>query len=776
MRGFLFCAALSVLIPFSAAAAGNDAPSRKADSDDVELKDKLDSTVVSASRAGKNTPVTYTMVGKDELRSTSPLNSLPMTLNLQPSVVAVNEGGTGLGYSKMTVRGSKGSQVNVTFNGITLNDAESQEVFWVNIPALSNILSSVQLQRGLGTSANGAGAFGASINMSTASVGPDPYGNVDVAYGSYDTFTTTVGAGTGLTRSGVYFDFAYSYGHTDGYIRNAKANVKSVYSALGWMNETNSVKLTYLMGDQSTGITWNGIDPEIYQTNRKYNDAGEYYDVYGNVHYYDNETDNYTQHHLQANYTHQFRKNVVWSTTLNYTKGFGYYEQYKTNKKMSYCNMESVGDIYTIDPATGNVSTTNKSDFIIRKTMDNYYLVLNSEVRYTADKLNLTGGANISRYDGDHYGDVLWNSYLGDSYDYDSFNDEHSWYFNNGTKREVNIIARAEYTPLDWLTAYVDLQYRCVDLKMSGYDDDDLYYPVDYHHTWNFFNPRGGLTFNWNRNKAYISVAYGNREPGRSDIKEVIEYNNNLVSTEQQRSVKPEKMVDFEIGYVYTAPKVTVSGNIYLMEYFDMLLETGRLSSSGYAIKENVDRGYRRGIEAAVAWQPTVWLRVDANATLSLNEIKDYIYYMPVYDDDYNLIKQEEIDYGKTNMLMSPGAISLVQLSITPFKNTAHNSLKTTTLAINGKYVSKQYIDNTESNERCVPRYFVSNLSLTHEFNLSKGELGVGAYVNNLFNNKYFADGWSAMEKYEGSDDIVTYLGIYPQATTNFMFKLSYRF
>ncbi len=777
-------------MPFSAAAAEDEAavPAE-------ERVDKLDSVVVSASRAGRNTPVTYTMVGREQLRKNNPVNSLPMMLNLQPSVVAVNEGGTGLGYSKMTIRGSKGSQINVTLNGITLNDAESQEVFWVNIPALTSLLSSVQLQRGLGTSANGAGAFGASVNMSTASAVADPYVRAEVSAGSYNTFTSTVAAGTGITRSGVYFDMAYSRSYTDGYIRNAKAKVQSALAVLGWMNATNSLKLTYLMGDQHTGITWNGIDLETYESNRRYNSAGEYYDRFGNVRYYDNQTDNYTQHHIQLNYTHQFPKNVVWSTTLNFTKGDGYYEEYEAGQSVSDYNLQNILGISEfpeipemIDPITGlpatddegNVIMTTDGDFIEREAMDNYYLVLNSEVRYAGEKVNFTGGVNLSRYDGDHFGRLLWGNRLPETFDYDAYNAAETWYFNNGLKQELNIFARAEYTPFPWMTAYLDLQYRGVTLDMEGPDDDGS--PLDYSTQWNFFNPRAGLTFNWSpRNKAYISAALGNREPGRSDIKEVIITNN--LAEEAGRpdwmrpDLKPEKMVDVEIGYTYTAPKVTASANLYFMEYFDMLLETGRLSDSGYAIKENVGRGYRRGIELATAWEAFPWMRVDANLTLSMNKIKDYLAYIPVYDANYDFTGRNTVENcGKTNMLMSPSVTGMVQLSFTPLREIAHNSLKTTTLSINGKYVGRQYLDNTSSMDRSIPGYFVSNLALTHEFNVGGGRLGVGGYINNLFNNMYYADGGASREMYEGSDDITSYVWIYPQAPINFMLKVSYSF
>ena len=395
MRGFLF-AALVALIPFSAQGVEKEAAGEKVE--------RLDSIVVSSSRAGKDTPVTFTTITKESLRKSNPLNSLPMNLALQPSVVSVNEGGTGLGYSKMTVRGSKGSQINVTLNGVTLNDAESQEVFWVNIPALSSMISSVQLQRGLGTSANGAGAFGASINMSTAAVSSDPFGSAELSLGSYGTFVGTFAAGSGLTKSGLYFNAAYSRGLTDGYIRNAFADVQSAMAVVGWMNERNSLRLTWLMGDQRTGITWNGISPEQYEIDRRYNPAGEYTDQYGNVHYYDNETDNYTQHHLQLNYTRSFSDKLAWSTTFNYTRGDGFYENYKAGESFESFMMQA--------PAPGQET----GDFIVREALGNDYFVLNSDLRYVSDRMRLTGGVSLSRYDGDHYGKVLWNDVLGNGY------------------------------------------------------------------------------------------------------------------------------------------------------------------------------------------------------------------------------------------------------------------------------------------------------------------------------------------------------------------------
>ncbi len=811
MRGFLFLAVLSTILPgrivsgeavpdsgaMNFSLPGPDVPENSSSAEgDGNRVEKIDSVVVVASRAGKNTPVTYTMVGKDELIRTNPINSLPMNLSLQPSVISTNEGGTGLGYSKMTVRGSKGSQINVTLNGITLNDAESQEVFWVNIPSLSTLLSSVQLQRGLGTSANGAGAFGASVNMSTASVGAHPFATADFGYGSYGTFTSAVAAGTGLTKSGVYFNAAYSRNFTDGYIRNAKANVQSAMAVLGWMNERNSLKLTWLMGKQCTGITWNGIDLETCARNRRYNGAGEYYDwsrnpdgsyvldsegnrIVNSTHYYDNETDNYTQHHLQLNYTHQFANSLSWSTTFNFTKGDGWYDQYKTDKKFKKYGLA--------DYAPSGFKT---SDFIINKCMDNSYFVLKTDLKWQSDLFDIVGGAGWSRYDGGHFGKVLWSGVLGtdwqaeDGMTYEKFNANHLWYQNSALKQEYNAYVRGEYNPLDFLTVYADLQLRDVDLRMWGTGDEDKI-DMSYDNNWLFFNPRAGVTFHQDGHRAYISAAQGHREPGRPDIKENIEAGSNM-------GVRPEEMVDVEFGYEWTSPKFTAGANFYFMEYWDMLLETGRLSDTGYPIKDNVRRAFRRGVELSAAYDGLKWFFVSGNVTLSLNRVLNYSESFQLYGENGEAVwdsdgkpVQKEVKFGNTAMLMSPSVIGMLRAGFRPFATICHNSLKTTTISVDGKYVGKQYVDNTQNDSRSVPGYFVANLALTHEFSLDGrrgsafsrgGAIRLGLYVNNLLNNLYYVDGTVWYKGIQEDGTQVSGIGVFPQAPANFMGKVSFAF
>ena len=712
-----------------------------------ERQERLDSAVVQASRAGKNTPVTFTQVGKSELQASNPSHSLPMSLNLLPSVVTYNEGGTGLGNSAMTIRGSKGSQINVTLNGITLNDAESQEVFWVNIPALTALLSSVQVQRGLGTSASGAGAFGASINMNTAFVEPQPSGRVDMSAGSYNTFMATASAATGLTARGFYASAAYSEGRTDGYIRNAFVQSRSAFAALGWLHGSNSLRFTYLMGQQRSGITWDGIDLEQYAKDRRYNGAGEYYDELGNVYYYGNQTDNYAQHHFQLNYTHAFAGGLTWSNTVNFTPGSGYDEYYKRNRKFKNLGFTDLPE-----------GTPAKSDMVYQKLSRSRLLVYHTNLHYRTALLEVTGGVSLSGYLGDHWGNVLWARELGADYNYLTAD----WYRNIGIKLDGSAFLRAEYHPSPAWTAFADLQYRGVHYTLDGVDDDWIEYGrreedrLAYARFWNFFNPRAGVTYLFGRNKVYASAALGHREPGRSDIKENAKGDG--------APIEAEKMLDVELGYAFESEPFSAGANLYLMEYWDMLLETGRLSSSGYAVKENVPRSWRRGIELTAAWQPLRWFKADGNATLSLNQIADYTAYVPY--EDYSAT--HPVHYGRTTMLLSPSVIGMLRLSFMPFRESV--------VALDGKYVGKQYIDNSMRAEMAIPAYWLLNLSVSKGFDAGPGKLTFSGYVNNLLGRLYYASGWRWESYSPETGEIYSGIGVYPQAPTTFMLKMSYSF
>jgi len=369
----------------------------------------------------------------------------------------------------------------------------------------------------------------------------------------------------------------------------------------------------------------------------------------------------------------------------------------------------------------------------------------------------VNGGVNLSRYDGGHWGEMLWARVLGSDYDYASLNRDYAWYLNTGLKQEVSTFLRAEYQPLLWLTAYADLQYRHIAYDFTGRDDKASTIPIDYHQRWDFFNPRAGLTAAFGAHKLYASAALGHREPGRSDIKENIKG--------EMIPIKPESMVDIEAGWQFAAERFTASANVYLMEYRDMLLETGKLSSSGYALKENVGRGWRRGVELAAAWAPASWFRADANLTLSTNKLRSFTAYLENWvDGGYKLE-----NYENTTMLLSPSVVGMGRILLAPFEGW----WKPLSLTVSGKYVGKQFWDNTQNEDRCIPAWFVTDLALSHSFSLPSGSIGVSFYVNNLLDRAYYAYAW-VYRAWEGSE--YTEAGLYPQALRNLMVKLTYSF
>lgn len=614
----------------------------------VPEPDILDSASISASGITFKTPVVATTVQAGKLRRQNPQNSLPMSLGYEASVISTNEGGTGLGYSNLRIRGIGGYQTNVTLNGITLNDAESQEVFWVNIPSLDNILSEVSIQRGLGTSSNGPGAFGASINMTTAMPEYRPKVRCKIGYGTFNTFTPSVYFSTGRLKHGFYVQGAYSYNSTDGYMRNAFANVQSIYASAGWIGENDSFRLTFLQGRQKSGITWNGVPIDIYYRDRTYN---------ANM----GDTDNFRQSHFQANYIHDFGRGLSWNTTLNYTHGYGFYDISKD-----------------------------------RDILDNDLWVLRSQLDLSKGFGHFSAGAYLSDYRGKHEG---------------------SYYGNDAVKKEMNLFVRAEAEATPSVIVYGDLQYRAINYRMQG--PDEYLQDLDFNLNYGFFNPRAGIT--WmpgRRSKFFTSLAYGHREPSRADI-------------QASADVKPEKLLDWEIGFERKGIFLYTSLVFYLMNYTDMLVETGLLDDSGYAIKTNLPRGYRRGLEWTGRWTPIRWFTFEHNLTISGNRTSE-----------------------GHDILLSPSGMGMIGFIFrSPFG---------TELDIHHKFVGKQYWDNTGNPEHIIPNYNAADLALTQSFHLRGTEFTIGLHVQNLWNNYYFAYAHA--------------YGVFPQAPRSYMFKLRFEF
>ncbi|MEN6619223.1 MAG: TonB-dependent receptor [Rikenellaceae bacterium] len=735
----LFCGAF--LLPFLSLAQNTGQKEKIANS-------KLDSVVVEAWRAGKNTPVSYSKMEMNEIKHISPVQSLPMALSLMPSVISSTEGGNGLGYSSLRIRGSEGSRINVTVNGVALNDAESQEVFWVDIPSFAGFLQDIQVQRGVGTSTNGSGAFGASINMRTLFTQPNPYGNAEFGIASYKSFTTTIGAGTGLLRNGLSFDVRFSHNSGDGYIRNAKTNLNSLFATIGWLKGRSALRINYIMGDQKSGITWEGISREQMEIDRRYNPAGIYYDAGGNIHYYDNETDNYVQHHIQGHFTSQLNDNLIWSSTLHYTKGDGYYENYKMGKKFS-----SFGLPYQ----TINGTVYNKSDAVVRQAMDNNYIAFVSNILYNKDRLKANAGLSYSYYDGDHFGNLLWTMYN------QNIPENYRWYVNYGYKNDFSVFLKGELNVTNNIVAFADLQYRGVRYMLRG--DDNDFVSLDYNMKYDFFNPKLGLTYNMNsENQFYASMAIGRKEPSRSDIKESIK-------SGQAGDIKDERLIDYELGYRLNIKDLVLSANIYLMEYKDQLVPTGKLSETGYVIKENVPVSYRRGVEFSAAWSPVKCLRFDGNLTLSKNIIKGYTSWTDIYDNDmdWNPLPQKSLYFNKTDLSFSPETIGMAMVSVFPTGNSS--------ISLNGKYVGKQYYDNTSNDSRSIPSYFVMGIKAAKSFRLNSGSfMDINLYADNILNRKYFSNAWVYMAEFSNGADPYIEEGLYPQAGINFTAKAAFRF
>ena len=695
--------ALTAFLPLSAGLMAQNLDNSAIYSvEDDQLVSALDSIVVSASRVDAKSPVAYSEMNRRQMQLQNPASSLPMMLNLQPSVVTMNEGGTGLGYSKIRVRGSDPTRMNVTMNGIAYNDAESQEVFWVNLPALSNMLNSAQLQRGVGSSTNGVGAFGSSLNLQTAVPQTKPYLELDFAGGSFITAMSGIRAGTGLSRHGFSLDVGFNYDRTEGYIRNAFARLHSLNVVGSWYGSRSSAKLIYIHGKQRTGITWNGISKEQMEQDRRYNPAGEHTDADGNIVYYSNETDNYMQHILQGVFSARLAENLYGSATLNYTRGDGWYEQFKENAKLVK---------YGYD-------TDLRSDLVRMKKMNNDFYAGSANLKYETGLGMIQGGINYSLYDGDHYGTLKWVEAMPE------VDTGRHYYDNNGLKSDWSVFLKEAVNLLDGnLNLYGDVQWRFIDYTISGQDDDFI--PLDSRYKYDFVNAKAGATWQVGRGSIYASAAMANKEPCRSDLKEALESGGEVL---------PENLYDYEFGYRFNAKRVAFAANFYLMEYRNQLVATGKLTSSGYMVKDNVARSYRRGVELSAGWQALESLRFDANSTFSTNKIVN----------EGGLL---------TDLMLSPGYVGAFSATVTPVRNLS--------ITLSDKVVGAQYFDNSSNPEHRLPAYNVLNASVSYDF----GRAVVSAYVNNLLNAKYVADAWYDYEWDE--------CGYFPAAPVNGIIKLS---
>jgi len=679
-----------------------------------------DEVVVWATRANDKTPMTYLQVGKQAIKQQNFGQDLPVLLNWTPSMVTTSDAGAGIGYTGLRIRGSDASRINVTINGIALNDSESQGVFWVNTPDLASSIQTIQIQRGVGTSTNGPGAFGATVSVNTDGLSQDPYAEATVSVGSFGSQRFTFKGGTGLIDNRWSFDGRISNVTSDGYVDRANSDLNSFFLSGGYYGARTIVKAIAFGGREKTYQAWYGVDPATMETDRTYNYAGAIYNEDGSVsRFYDNEVDDYKQNHYQLHLSQRLSEAWNANLSLHYTDGRGYFEQYKQG--------ESFANLGLPDVNIGD-SIIQASDVIVRRWLDNDYYGMTFSTNYTKNNTELTFGGAMSRYDNArHFGEMIWAEIS------DNVPIRFVYYDGESEKTDMNIYAKWSQSFGEKFNSYIDIQFRHVRYETAGIDNDQSAYNVS--DEFSFLNPKVGFTYALTPNDLfYSSYAIANREPSRTDYSE---------GTEKPRS---EKLGNLEIGWKRTGQKFTGELNYYLMNYTDQLVLTGAVSDTGYPIRANVGKSYRTGIELSGLVRLSNRLNWSANVTASVNKNKDYVVL-----DENNMATSRS-----TTIILSPSWIAGSQLEWKPLENFQ--------IALLSKYVGQQYLDNTENDLVKLSDYFINDIRLSFTMR-PKGVKGIdlGLLVNNIFNVEYSSNGYG----YGGTPYY------FPQAGTNFMAMMS---
>lgn len=690
----------------------------------------LDEVFVSAIRVTKKSPVTFSNLTKEDIKPRNLGQDIPILMNFLPSVVTTSDAGAGVGYTGIRVRGSDATRVNVTINGIPYNDAESQGTFWVNMPDFASSTESLQLQRGVGTSTNGAGAFGASLNLLTDGFSEEAYGQISSSFGSFNTFRNNLKFSTGMLNDHVEISGRLSRINSDGYVDRAKSDLDSYFLQGAYKDDNTLIKALLFGGHEITYQSWNGINADSLRTNRRYNPSGKYADENGVVQFYDNEVDNYKQDHAQLLWNEQISD--TWSTNIafHYTRGRGYFEQFKEDDDFS---------TYGFEPLTVAGEEVSTTDLIRRRWLDNDFYGVVFSANYVKDKLNLIMGGGWNKYEGDHFGEVIWARFASDSEIRDRYYDD------NSTKTDFNFYTKANYVLDEQWSLYGDLQYRRVGYTANGEDTgivDD---------TFNFFNPKAGITYDLNQNNNfYFSYAVANREPNRNDY--------------ESGNPRPEKLNDFELGWRYVSPDVQVNTNVYYMSYKDQLVLTGELNDVGAPLRANVGDSYRLGLEidAAIRFSDKFSLR--PNIALSTNKNKSFVFQR---DGELEAL-------GNTNIAYSPNII---------FGNMfLYSPTDTFQVSLLSKYVGKQYMGNIDSETSVLDAYSQTDFNIQYElkcYGFLKS-IVFSSLVNNIFNAEFESNGYFFTFDGDGPTQgtVTTFegAGYYPQAGTNFLLGATVNF
>ena len=714
--------------------------------------------VVNATRAATNSATTYKNIDKAAIAKLNFGQDLPFLLDNTPGVVITSDAGAGVGYTGIRIRGSDASRVNVTLNGIPYNDSESQGTFWVNMPDFASSVDNIQIQRGVGTSTNGAGAFGGSLNIQTTSGETQPYAELNNTFGSFDTWKNTVKVGTGLINEKWSFDGRLSRIKSDGFIDRAASDLKSYFLSGAYHGKTDLLRLNVFAGSEKTYQAWNGI-PEsrlkgdvegmkayIERNSLSESDASNLLNSANrtfNSFTYKDQTDNYWQSHYQMLYAKQLSDKFSFNGALHYTDGKGYFEEFKENDKLSKYGLPSV----TVDGVL-----KSRTDLVRRRWLDNDFYGVTYNFDYQAqNNLRFTLGGAYNEYKGKHFGEIIWSRFAPTS------NLSDHYYEGKGTKNDFNVFGKVNYNPIEKLNLFVDLQYRAVDYDISGTNKNRE--PLDFKNDYSFFNPKIGATLFLNSaSNMYASFSIANKEPNRDDF-------TNLKAG--LTIPKPERLQDVEVGYRYKDDKFNLGANAYYMLYKNQLIFTGEVNEYSDAYRQNVDKSYRLGIELDASYAISSKFAISGNAALSKNKIKNYVDYISDTDIDYNPVAYIENTYANPDISFSPNIIVGGELVFNPIPSFA--------VALQSKYVGKQFMDNTQNEAKKLDAYWVNNFRLGYDLKaLGIKNINIGLLVNNIFNQKYESNGYTYSYAYT---KIVTTENFYfPQAGTNAMLSLNLRF
>ncbi len=711
---------------------------------------KLDDVVVYATRANEKTPATYSSVSKEDLAKRNLGQDLPILLNFTPSMVTTSDAGAGIGYTGFRIRGSDATRINVTINGIPLNDPESHGVFWVNMPDFSSSLNVIQIQRGVGTSTNGAAAFGASVNLQTSNASVEPFFQTNHTVGSYNTWKSNVIYNTGLINSNYNFEARLSKISSDGFIDRSGADLKSYYLSGGRFGEKTMIKAVIFGGQEITHQAWYGT-PEARLT-RNTGDIQNVIDFSGeyktpeqinnlrnsdrrfNYYLYDNEIDDYRQDHYQLHLGHTTKGNLNLAGALHYTRGRGFFEQFHEDDALANFGLP--------DLITGT-DVIASSDIIVRRWLDNHFYGSTYSLNYNATKWDVSFGGAYNKYEGDHFGEVIWTQFSGDG----NIRDHH--YDGVATKTDFNSFLKVNYQLNKQLNLFGDVQIRTVDYKTSGTDNDlDAY---DVNADFAFFNPKLGLTYSLNSaTDLYASYAVSNREPVRSDF----------IDANAGEVPKHETLQNIEAGIRSRPSRFSYEGNYYWMHYENQLVLTGAVNDVGAPIRINVPKSVRMGIELVGSYQFTEDLLWSANLTLSQNKIDQF---SEIVSASFGAIEHTDSD-----ILFSPNVIGGSELSFTPAKGLVFQWLT--------KYVGKQFLDNTSNDSRAIDSYLTNDLRMAYNFSIEDiKNIGITLLVNNVLDEKYSSKGYT-WGYYYANDQLYQQNNYYPQAGRNFLLGLSLKF